>query len=474
MAGAAGAAGGAGRSVAEQAADFLTGLRHTSLDTDVVAIARTALADYVGVALAGASEPVARNVRAWAAERAFGSMGATVIGAGGLRLDPENAALCNAVAGHALDFDDTSWTTIGHPTTVVAPAAFAIAEQVGASGADALRAYVAGVEVAHRIAEFCMPEVSEAGWHTTGALYALGAAAAAALLLDIDRATCVHALGLAASRSGGVRSNFGTQAKPWHAGMAARNGLEAVSLARAGVTASRTAIEGQDGYVACLAGAAARARIAGRDLPFGAPFDLVERGLAFKRFPCCSGAHPACDLTLDLMAEQGFGADEVAEIQVGVSLLAERELVVHAPRTPQEARFSMEFALAATLVHGPLTWDLFALETLAEPAVRRLMAAVRLDVSPELAALGFIGTAPVRMTFRLRDGRTIHGARDLAIGNPECPMSAEDHAAKFRSCAARAMMPEAADELLRRLRALDQELDLAALWAAAARFELTA
>lgn len=463
----------AGRSVTEQAADFLIDLRHRPLGAEVAAIARLAITDYVGVALAGAAEPVARNVRAWAAERAFGT-GATVIGAAGLRLDPENAALCNAVAGHALDFDDTSWTTIGHPTTVVAPVALAVAEQVGGSGADALRAYVAGVEVAHRIAELCMPEASEAGWHTTGALYTLGAAAAAALLLNLDWTTCVHALGLAASRSGGIRSNFGTQAKPWHAGMAARNGLEAVSLARAGVTASRTAIEGQDGYVACLAGAASRARLDGRYLPFGAPFDLAARGLAFKRFPCCSGSHPACDLTLDLMAEHGFGADDVAEVRVGVSLLAQRELVVHAPCTPQEARFSMEFALAATLARGPLTWDLFVPETLADPKVRRLMAVVRQELSPELAALGFIGTAPVRMTFLLRDGRTIRGARDLAIGNPERPMSAEDHAAKFRSCASRAMMPEAADRLLRRLRALDQEPDVAALWTAAARAELTA
>lgn len=452
------------RSVAEQAADFLIACRNGPLPSDVASIARTAVTDYVGVALAGAAEPVARNVRAWASERATGA-DATVFGAGGLRLDPENAALCNAVAGHALDFDDTSWTTIGHPTTVIAPAALAVAEQLGASGADALRAYVAGVEVAHRIAELCMPEASEAGWHTTGALYVLGAAAAAALLLNLDRTTCVHALGLAASRSGGIRSNFGTQAKPWHAGMAARNGLEAVSLARAGVTASRTAIEGQDGYIACLAGDTARARLAGRELAFGAPFDLATRGLAFKRFPCCSGSHPACDLTLDMMAEHGFGADEVARIHVGVSFLAERELVVHAPETPQEARFSMEFALAATLVHGPLTWDLFAQPTLADPAVQQLMGKVRLELSPELAALGFIGTAPVRMTFHLHDGRVLHGARDLAIGNPECPMGLQDHAAKFRSCATRALAPAAADTLLRRLRALDQEPNLSALWA---------
>ncbi|GBD50802.1 MmgE/PrpD family protein [Methylopila sp. Yamaguchi] len=449
--------------IAEQAADFLLGLRFETLDATVVAAAREAIVDYVGVALAGAQEPVARNVRAWAAVRSHAA-DAAVLGAGGLKLDAENAAMCNAVAGHALDFDDTSWTTIGHPTTVVAPAAFAVAESVGASGADALVAYIAGVEVAHRIAELAMPEASENGWHTTGAFYALGAAAAACVLLRLDRATTVSALGLAASRSGGVRSNFGTQAKPWHAGVAARNGLEAASLAQAGVTASPVSIEGPDGFVRCLGGAEAFERLDGRPLRFGAPFDLVGRGLAFKRYPCCSGSHPACDLILDLATAHGFRAADVMAIDVGASLLAERELVAHAPTTPQQARFSMEFALAATLVAGPLTLDSFAEETLRDPEVQRLMRTVRMTLDPELAALGFIGTAPVTMTVRLADGRTAAGQRDLAVGNPERPMSAEDHAAKFMSCAARALSATEAAALLRRLRAIDREPRLAELW----------
>ncbi|GLK55540.1 2-methylcitrate dehydratase PrpD [Methylopila capsulata] len=450
--------------VAEQAADFLLGLRLETLDAAVVAAAREAIVDYVGVALAGAQEPVARNVRGWAATRSHAA-DAAVLGAGGLKLDRENAALCNAVAGHALDFDDTSWTTIGHPTTVVAPAAFAVAECVGASGADALVAYVAGVEVAHRIAELAMPEASENGWHTTGAFYALGAAAAACALLRLDRATTVSALGLAASRSGGVRANFGTQAKPWHAGIAARNGLEAVSLAQAGVTASPASIEGPDGFVRCLGGAEAFERLGDRPLHFGAPFDLAARGLAFKRYPCCSGSHPACDLIADLAAEHGFRAADVVAIDVGVSLLAKRELVAHAPTTPQEARFSMEFALAATLAAGPLTLGSFTAETLRDPEVRRLMGAVNMSLDPELAALGFIGTAPVTMIVRLADGRTAVGERDLAVGNPERPMSAQDHAAKFMSCAARALPDGDAAALLERLRAIEREPSLAALWA---------
>ncbi|MFE1599523.1 MmgE/PrpD family protein [Methylobacterium sp. ID0610] len=431
-------------SLLEQAASFLTASRAGALDAATVAAAQEALIDYVGVALAGSREPVARRIRAWAAARSV-SRAASLVGAGE-RLDPENAALCNAVSGHALDFDDTSWTTIGHPTTVVAPAALAVAESCGASGAEALGAYLAGVEVAHRLAERVMPEASRNGWHTTGALYTVGAAAAACALLRPAPETIVHALALALSRAGGIRANFGTQAKPYHAGMAAQAGLEAASLAMAGITASAQAFEGTDGFLDCFAGPAARQRALDEPLVFGRPFDLVGRGIAFKRYPCCSGAHPALDLVLDLAREHAIVAEQVAEIRVGTSLLAERELVCHDPRTPAEARFSMEFALAAALVQGGVTLDSFTAEILSAPAIRRLMGRVRMALCPELAELGFIGTAPVRLEIVLADGRVIAGARDLAVGNPERPFGEADRRAKFVACAGRVMAPAVVED----------------------------
>ncbi|WP_018262996.1 MmgE/PrpD family protein [Methylobacterium sp. WSM2598] len=436
----------------ERAASFLASLDPASLDGAARAAACEALTDCVGVALAGSQEPVARNLRSWARARAAGRS-ATVLGTR-LRLDPENAALCNAVAGHALDFDDTSWTTIGHPSVVVAPVALAVGEEIGASGLAAVGAYLAGVEVAHRLAETVMPEVSRNGWHTTAALYAVGAAAAACALRRPGEAATIHALAIALTRSGGLRANFGTQAKPLHAGLAARSGLEAVSLAMAGVTASAEAFEGADGFAACFAGPAARARIDPGAVRFGEPFDLVARGLAYKRYPCCSGAHPALDLILDLRRAHGIAAEHVREIRVGTSLLAERELVCHAPRTPAEARFSLEFALAAALVRGRVALDTFDDATLADPALRRVMERVRMTVSPSLARLGFIGTAPVEMEIEVEGGRVISGSRDLAVGNPERPLSEADRRAKFLACAGRALAPSAAESAYLALRDL--------------------
>jgi 2-methylcitrate dehydratase PrpD len=421
----------------DRAADFLATLDPSSVHEEAIAAAHDALVDYFGVALGGASEPVADKVFAWASERSFGTTASVL--RRNIKLDVENAALCNAVAGHALDFDDTSWRTIGHPTTVVAPAALAVGESIGASGRDVLVAYLAGVEVAHRLADLSMPNASENGWHTTAIFYTLGAAAAACVLLRLDEDQIVNALSLAVSRSSGVRANFGTPAKPYHAGMAARNGLEAVSLARAGLTSSVKAVDGTDGFLRCFAGTGPFESASSARITFGEPFDLVARGVAFKRFPCCSGSHPACDLILDMAEEHDIQPSDVVSVDVGVSLLAKRELVCHAPKTPVEARFSLEFVVAAALARRAITLDTFLPDVLSDPDIRRLMSCVHMKLDDELAQLGFIGTAPAKIKIAIKDGRVLEGSRDIAVGNPERPFSKENVAEKFLMCARRSM-----------------------------------
>ncbi|MBB3966086.1 MmgE/PrpD family protein [Rhizobium metallidurans] len=442
----------------EKAADFLVEARHEQIGADAIAAAKEAFIDYIAVALGGVGEPVSKNILGWATERSWGSSCA-VIGRVD-RLDPENAALCNAVSGHALDFDDTSWSTIGHPTTVVAPAAIATGEMVRASGREVLSAYLVGVEVSHRLADISMPFVSENGWHTTGVYYAIGAAAAASFLLRLDRRTTINALGLSISRSSGVRSNFGTQAKPYHAGMAARAGLEAVSLARAGLTASASAVEGVDGFLDCFAGDRSAYFERMDQMIFGKPFDLVSRGLAYKKYPCCSGSHPACDVMIELVNEHSLKPEDIVSIRVGASLLAERELVCHNPATPQQARFSMEFALAVAVSKGSLGLDSFRTEVLEDPEIRGLMGRVRLELDDELAKLGFIGTAPVKIDITLRNGQVLRAARDLAIGNPERPFTDDDRRSKFMMCASRLLDQPAAEEVYRELQAFDTWADI--------------
>src|SRR5579883_3449913 len=195
-------------------------LRSTDLPPEALAVARHCLLDWLGCALAGSQEPLAAILR----DEVVESGGpATVLGTF-LRTTPRAAALVNGAAGHALDFDDTHTDMNGHPTAPVLPAALALAEALDASGERLLAAYVAGIEVECRLGLYIGPEHYARGWHATGTLGTVGAAAAAAHLLGLDEKGWRTGLNLAATQAAGLKASFGSMAKPLHAGRAASDG----------------------------------------------------------------------------------------------------------------------------------------------------------------------------------------------------------------------------------------------------------
>jgi 2-methylcitrate dehydratase PrpD len=192
------------------------------------------------------------------------------------------------------------------------------------------------------------------------------------------------------------------------------------------------AIEGNDGFAQVFSGKKLTAVVS----HFGSPWDLLQPGLVFKRYPCCSGAHPALDCIFDLLAEEPFSAEEVASIQVGVSLLGPQELCVHTPKVAIEGKFSMEYALAAAIVYREVGLPQFTDSAVQDPRIQALIPKIKMEVDPELAALGFIGTAPAKIEVRLKNGNLFQRRCDLAKGNPEKPLSDSDLQAKFLNCAA--------------------------------------
>jgi 2-methylcitrate dehydratase PrpD len=444
-----------------QAARFLENMSYDQLPKDVVELAKRAVLDYIGVAIPGSSQAVTQNLMHWASVRSWGKS-ASIIGSD-LKMDIEHAALINAAAGHALDFDDTSWATIGHPTTVILSALLAVAEERGSSGKELLLAYIAGVEVAHKVADLMMPEASERGWHTTGIFYTFGTAAATCQLMGLDEEMTVRALALSLSRASGIRSNFGTQSKPYHAGMAAKAGLEAVSLAQSGVTSSPMAVEGQDGFIQCFAGdtLASKARNASKPIMFGEGWDISTRGYAFKKYPNCSGNHPACDVLLELLEDNQFenkniAWEDIESIHCGVSLLGPKELVSHQPKTPVEARFSLEFSVAAALIYGQITLSEFTEEKIQDPRVQSLMQRITMEVDEDLAKLGFIGTAPVKIWINKKDGEQLFLENDLARGNHEKPFTDDEFIEKFSKCVQGRMGEDQLNKLIDMLFNLEQ------------------
>src|SRR5882762_9975258 len=211
----------------------------TSLEdcpTEALARVRLAALDTLGVMLAGVSEPAARAVRE-VARAEGGTPLATVVGTR-LVTAPGWAALANGAAGHAHDFDDTSFALMGHPSVPLLAAALAAGEAETADGAAVTLAYLIGFEVDAALGTAINPDHYTRGWHATATIGTIGCAAAAARLLALDLGQVRHALGLAASLASGLKENFGSMTKPYHAGHAARSGLRAAQLAREGLTAS--------------------------------------------------------------------------------------------------------------------------------------------------------------------------------------------------------------------------------------------
>ena len=416
-------------------AEFIVKSRWEECPEPAVAAARRAILDCLGVMLAGSVDPPARIVQS-VARAEGGAPLATVVGTG-QRTGAVWAALCNGTAAHALDFDDTNFAMLGHPSAPVLAAALAAGELGLADGRAVVHAFLLGFEVETTLAEVVNPEHYDHGWHATCTLGTLGAAAAAARLLGLDAAQTRMALATAASQSSGLKENFGTMTKPFHAGHAARSGVLAALLAREGWTASDQALEGPQGWVSVL-GAGARRIEALATL--GAPWKILTSGVAVKPYPSCACTHSIIDGTLELKRVHGLLPEQVAEITVGINALVPKILIHHDPHTGLEAKFSAEFSAAAALCEERVGIGTFRDDTVRTPAIRDLMARVRVVVDPEIPG-DLERHVWSKVTLRLTDGRTLQIGPRQVPGHPGTPLTLEALRDKFNACAA-LVLPE--------------------------------
>jgi 2-methylcitrate dehydratase PrpD len=425
-------------------AEFIAKSRWEDCPVEAVDTARRAILDCLGVMLAGSVEPAARIVTDIA--RSEGGVPlATVVGTP-LRTGAVWAALANGTAAHALDFDDTNFTMMGHPTAPVLSAALAAGELALADGRALVHAFLLGFEVETTLAEVLNPAHYEKGFHATGTLGTMGAAAATARLLGLDATQTRTALAIAASQASGLKENFGTMTKPFHAGHAARSGVLSALLAREGFTASEQALEGPQGYFAVL-GAGKRDEQALETL--GAPWKILKTGVAVKPYPSCACTHSIIDSTLELRRTHAIAPEQVERVTVGVGASVPRILIHSNPRSGLEAKFSGEFSAAAALCDGRVGIATFRDDKTDDPAIKALMKRVRVVVDPEIPGEGdrHVWT---RVTLRLRDGREVSVAPRPVPGHPGSPLSLDQLREKFRDCA-RIALPEGRVESVRQM-----------------------
>jgi 2-methylcitrate dehydratase PrpD len=424
-----------------------------------IAQVRRAALDTLGVTVAGAAEPAAASVRA-VARAEGGAPLCTVLGTA-LRTSPTWAALANGTAGHAHDFDDTNFALLGHPSVPLLAAALAAAEAEPADGAAVVLGYLIGFEVSTTLGAALNPDHYTRGWHATASIGTLGCAAAAASVLGLEPGPTRHALGIAASLASGLKENFGSMTKPFHAGHAARNGVFAALVAREGLTASDSALEGRQGYAAAF-GAAGLPSVAFDAL--GQRWQILTSGIAVKPYPSCALTHSAIDALLALRAGHGLAAEHVAEVEVGVNRVVPDVLRHHAPTNGLERKFSMEYCAAAALATGRVDLGAFDDGPVADPDTRALMARVRMVVDPTLPD-GLSEHAWSRVTVRLRDGRALASPPRGASGHPDQPLSDAQLRAKFLACAAPVLGADEADGVATQLDHLEDIPDIRALTA---------
>ena len=404
--------------------------RDRPLPPDLAHHARRALVDWFAALLPGATRaPASLMAPALAAERGEGGALCYTTGQRGA---PRHAALLNATAAHTVEFDDIHRDSGLHPGAPTIAAALAVAQDQGLAMEDLLRAIIAGYEVGCRIALAVQPSHYR-HWHTTGTVGTFGAAAAGALLLGADAAQMGNALATAATMASGLQQAFrgAGMSKPLHPGHAADAGLLAARIAMAGVTGAPDVLHGPVGFAAATSDSTGDwgKALAGLDR------DFAIAAITFKNHGCCGHIFPALDGLAALRAAHGFGPDDVEGVHVG-GYRATKELCdrPHAA-TEQEARFSVQYCVAALLHLGGVRLAAFTPDALANPALRAIMPRVSVSLAPDLAD-AYPRRRAAHLRVVLRDGRVLTHTQPNRKGDPEDPLSDAELSGKFHELVA--------------------------------------
>src|SRR5436190_2962447 len=295
---------------------------------------------------------------------------ATVIGTA-MKAPPRFAAFANGMSIHADDYDDTGSAL--HVAAPILPPAFALCEEKQRSGRDLLLAFHVGVEAASKIGEAIFNRHDREGFHTPGTIGSFGSAAACAKLRGLTVEQTAHALGLAASQASGIRRNFGSMTKAFHAGHAAESGSVAADLAALGFTAAGDVLETPLGFFQAAGGGFDPSRIVGR---LGKPWMFRSPGDLIKRFPCGTIQQSVMDEMLNLIQRNNIRAADVEKVDVGGNQSNFNTLFRHRPTTGLEAKFSMEFSVAILLLERKAGLDQFTDAVVQRPDVQDMIRRV--------------------------------------------------------------------------------------------------
>ena len=367
--------------------------------------------DTFAVAIAGLNTDVGRIISAYA-KKLGGTPDSTIIG-GSQKVSAETAALANATLAHAHDYDDDCVVTVSHPGAVLVPAIFALAEVSGSSGRDVIEAFILGIETMRRVSDVVNMQHYLKGWHPTSTLGVLGAAAGCARVLKLNVEQTRNAFAIAGSLASGIIANFGTMTKPLHAGHAAQGAVMAARLAGQGFTGHKEIFEHpRFGFFELFCGEKQNPPHKWKKL--GDPYHIVDPGVIFKKYPCCLGLHATIDGALHLTRSHNIGPDKVAKAETIVEQMLIDTLSYGRPCNPNEARFSLPYALAVSICRRKAGIKEFLSECLLDPQIQNLIQRCQPVAKPGPPSGRYSVDAQVRIT--MKDGTVYEHFTETCIG----------------------------------------------------------
>ena len=451
----------------QQLAQFVAHPGFDAAGSAAFTIAKTGITDTTATMFAGCAEPVVDILLKHYAHLAGVNHQAAPVPFKKLSLPSAQAACVNGTAAHALDYDDVALS--GHPSTVITPAILAAGHVLGASGADVLRAYVVGYEVWAELFSRESGQYHLKGWHPTGVFGTIAAAAAVAHLHKLPVDLCARVLSLSASMASGLVSNFGTMTKPFHAGRAAAAGIEAVHLAKLGLTSSPDVFEHRAGFLYAIS-LEGKVDLQSPADQLGKRLRILDSGLSIKRYPMCYSAHRSIDAVLDIVTRENLQADQVRKVSVSMSRAQESMLRNHRPDTGLEAKFSLEFAVASALTERRVGLAELSDGFVARPKVREQFEKVAISIVNSQCPLDPAFAYADQVVIETTDGRSFDsGEVRFARGHAKLPLSLEQLREKFVDCVALGRTTSGMDEaagsaLYEKLAALERQASVRTLF----------
>jgi 2-methylcitrate dehydratase PrpD len=417
-------------------AEFICGTEYKDLPSGLVEAAKRAVLDYLAVTMSGSQEPSGRIMSEMVRENRSPEE-STVIG-GRFKASYTLAALANGTSAHTQDYDDCldfPSAGLAHPTAGTFSGLLTLGEKNRISGKELITAYCLGVEAYGKTGLLVVEEgVGNRGWEWTGTLGVMGATAGLSKLLDFDERTMVNALGIAATLAGSLIRNFGSFAGHIHGGNAARNGIEAVTLAQKGYDATGgDVIEGRGGYynafsgkLESLGGEAQRQRLS----QLGNPWNLLNPGLMFKYYPCAHIAHFGVYAAQQLREKHAFDWREIQRIGFRTPFARNSP---SPPQTGVQGRFNLGYCLCRALIHGGIEFEFFTEQGVKDANTLSLMEKIDWEEIPRENLVGPFGYQEVIL--KMKDGKTYGCKVEHPKGEPQNPQSLQELEAKFRKCA---------------------------------------